>query len=113
MKDLLPTILDTKDKSSIVAAINELVAKIGPQDLTALNTVAKDSLINAINELVAKSGEGGALDEIDAVIDLINEHTGNSGVHVTQAEKNAWTNKSSVSIGTTKPTTELWYKVVG
>ena len=49
--------LETKDKSGIVPAVNELDRDIG--DLSELSTEAKGSLVDAINEIARSGGTGG------------------------------------------------------
>lgn len=60
--------LNTTDKSSIVNALNEVIATIG--DLGDLNTTDKTNIVNAINEVLAELGNL-ALITVDTVTDLI------------------------------------------
>lgn len=93
MKDLLLSILHTKNKTSIVGAINELVAKIGTQDLSSLDTATKDNLINAINELSAKIDS--AATGVGDLSSASASHYADKSLHVTSAEKSKWNAKAN------------------
>ena len=80
-----PSTLTTTDKSSLVAAINELNAKVG--DLSALETTAKSTLIAAINELVQSLSDLGTdVDEkIGSLGDLETEDKSNLVAAINEA----------------------------
>jgi hypothetical protein len=64
--------LNTTDKSSAVAAINEVNDKIG--DLSNLNTTDKSNVVNAVNEIKQEQAA----------------HSADTTIHVTQVEKDTW-----------------------
>ena len=78
--------LNTTDKSSVIAAINEVnstgggsIALIG--DLDDLLTTAKDTIVNAINEVLGDVGDLATLDTTDksSAVAAINEVVGDVG----------------------------------
>lgn len=65
--------LETKNKESAIAAINELVGKIG--DIEGLTTEDRRDLVEAVNEIVLKIGQLSDLhtDDKRSIVDALNE----------------------------------------
>ena len=71
--------LNTTEKSNLVAAINEVFGDIG--SLGSLNTAAKNNLVAAVNEIVAEIGSLSGLNTTakNNIVAAINEVFGNVG----------------------------------
>lgn len=71
-------------------------------DKTAIASIANKSDKTYVDTLLA--GKASA--------STVNGHIDNSTVHVTQGDKDRWNSSYTVSIGTTQPTSDMWYKEV-